>query len=1183
MKIFTALSFCVLLVIGVQAQSQQYIQLAKDHLTKEAATLGLKADDVQELRFLSATSSSHNEVTHLYFIQQFRGVDIYNAIYNASVKDGKVILAGNRLKADIAGKIGRSAKKLSPGQAVSKALSERGVALRSAPRQVSVEGGKYTFSKEAIAVNDFIADLVYIADETGTYNLTWLVEFELQTGHDLWNIAIDAGSGKVSKSWSLTAHCNFNNDFLAADRDDCSGEELSITTAAPVAGDGASYNVVKFPNESPKHEAREVIVDPADIDASPFGWHDTDGVDGGDLTNLQGNNVHAYSDRDNNNTPDGGQPDGGAELVFDFAFDEELEPVDYQHASTTNMFYAVNFMHDFGHHYGFDEESGNFQLINYTGASGADDYVVARNQASAGLPTPSLNNASFGTPADGGNGRMQMFEWESGANQLLTVNEPASVAGKYTTTTTSDDWGGAITDVPITGEVVIVNDGTGQGTLGCNSLVNGDDITGKIAMIDRGVCEFGLKGLNAQNEGAIAVIICNHEEQNINMGAGAVGAGVTIPMVMISRSDCDKIRVFAGQGLTVSFVNEATPEGPVRLDAGFDNGIIAHEFGHGISNRLTGGKDRAGCLTNYDTNDDGTADQGEQMGEGWSDFFTLVTTVKPGDKGEMRRGIGTYADSQEPDGNGIRHYPYSTDMSINPLTYDDIVFESLPHGIGTVWCSMIWDLYWALSDEYGWDPDIFNGIGGNNLAIQLVMDGMKMQPCNPGFIDARNAILEADSAMTGGDNGQTIWEVFARRGLGWSARQGVESLMNDGKEAFDLPPFLIKEVVFKKESSQNVDPGGEYTVTLTVTNYTEETVTNVLITDAFPENTSFVDGSISQDFEVNEDIITITVGEVAAGETVEINYNLLTSDDNFSDRVIYDDMETDEVFNKWDLILDDGSVLWTIQDIFVNSGSQAWFFENQAAITDASLINIQPITIDASNPVLRFYHNYETEAFFDAGILMASTDGGDTYYPIGADKFFRNTYSGKVGYSLYALVNQRAFYGSSNGWIASYVDLSDFIGEDVIFRFRFASDDNLGDLGWGIDDFEVLDAKYYNTTACLTSDQTEEICRTASERGTFINFNTSTSTEDIAGETLNISVYPNPNRGKFNIQLSAIQGQEVNLTLTTLEGTTVWNQKLNLTSGNHVIPVQTQNLPGGFYVLQMEGSTDRLVRKVMIH
>ncbi len=78
-----------------------------------------------------------------------------------------------------------------------------------------------------------------------------------------------------------------------------------------------------------------------------------------------------------------------------------------------------------------------------------------------------------------------------------------------------------------------VDDGTAGDSLGCNALVNGADIAGKIALVYRGACEFGMKALNAQNAGAIAVVIINNVPGVIPMGGGAVGADVTIPVVMI--------------------------------------------------------------------------------------------------------------------------------------------------------------------------------------------------------------------------------------------------------------------------------------------------------------------------------------------------------------------------------------------------------------------------------------------------------------------------------------------------------------------------------------------------------------------------------------------------------------------------------------------------------------------------
>ena len=54
---------------------------------------------------------------------------------------------------------------------------------------------------------------------------------------------------------------------------------------------------------------------------------------------------------------------------------------------------------------------------------------------------------------------------------------------------------------------------------------------------------------------------------------------------------------------------------------------------------------------------------------------------------------------------------------------------------------MLWDLTWAFIDEYGFDPDLTNGNGGNNKVMQLVIDGLKLAPCNAGFVEMRDAIL----------------------------------------------------------------------------------------------------------------------------------------------------------------------------------------------------------------------------------------------------------------------------------------------------------------------------------------------------------------------------------------------------------------------------------------------------------
>lgn len=228
------------------------------------------------------------------------------------------------------------------------------------------------------------------------------------------------------------------------------------------------------------------------------------------------------------------------------------------------------------------------------------------------------------------------------------------------------------------------------------------------------------------------------------------------------------------------------PEATVR-DGDLDSGVIAHEYGHGVSNRLTGGPATTGCLSTTTTQ--------EQMGEGWSDFLAYTMTMRAEDAlglGATPRGIGTYV-LYQPDrrSQGIRQSAYTTDMTINYATYDVIKDSSVaaPHGVGWVWASMLWEVYWGLVAEHGFNPDLDApwSAGGNNLAAQLVIDGMKFQPCRPGFVDGRDAILAADRALTDGANQCTIWRGFAKRGLGLSASQGSSASKTDGAEAFDLP------------------------------------------------------------------------------------------------------------------------------------------------------------------------------------------------------------------------------------------------------------------------------------------------------------------------------------------------------------------------------------------------------------
>lgn len=326
-------------------------------------------------------------------------------------------------------------------------------------------------------------------------------------------------------------------------------------------------------------------------------------------------------------------------------------------------------------------------------------------------------------------------------------------------------------------EIIQVLDGGPNPYDACDFIINGNQLPGKIAMIDEGNCQDSYKALQVQNFGAVAVLFCQQgNSYPDSIPFGNYGASIYIPLIKVSNADCQKIRLQLPS--MAQFINRV----PQLTDGSFDAGVVCHEYGHGISNRLTGGPGNVACLNNA-----------EQMGEGWSDFFGLIMTLKPGDHAYMNRGMGVYSSGHNTNGVGVRPFPYHVDLKVNPADYSqvsDIINISQPHGIGYIWCSMLWDLVWAMSNHFGIDTDIYNSNSnkGNNIVNKLVIEALKLQPCSPGFVDARNAILKADTLLYSAKHAQIIWNVFARRGLGWSANQGSSNNRLDGTAAYNLPP-----------------------------------------------------------------------------------------------------------------------------------------------------------------------------------------------------------------------------------------------------------------------------------------------------------------------------------------------------------------------------------------------------------
>ncbi|KZW03081.1 putative extracellular elastinolytic metallo proteinase precursor [Exidia glandulosa HHB12029] len=206
---------------------------------------------------------------------------------------------------------------------------------------------------------------------------------------------------------------------------------------------------------------------------------------------------------------------------------------------------------------------------------------------------------------------------------------------------------------------------------------------------------------------------------------------------------------------------------PFERDGAVENDIIAHENTHGLSNRLTGGG-TGRCLQ--------TTEAGG-MGEGWSDAFAEWSEHK--DATIPDYGVGTYVFNTTL---GLRTHLYSTDTTVNPLTYADIQVRNEVHAIGEIWANLLHNVYAALLGVHGFIGDAKTNPDSTDaqaVFLHLFIDALALQPCNPTFLTARLAWIQADANRFGGANFCTLWNAFASKGLGVNAANHVNN--------FDVP------------------------------------------------------------------------------------------------------------------------------------------------------------------------------------------------------------------------------------------------------------------------------------------------------------------------------------------------------------------------------------------------------------
>ncbi|WP_051878406.1 T9SS-dependent M36 family metallopeptidase [Chryseobacterium sp. FH1] len=767
------------LFANLNAQSNE--RLIKDFIKNDISARGIENAEFKILNEDKSASLKSDIVN----VQQYHGnTPIYHSLAKAIIREGKVISFNNNfLKKSlnvIDDRIGKS-------EALSHALrhlnvsknlhivDEKGEEMINLPDD-KVASVRFYYAKE----NSLIPAQLMVINQTAE-KLHYLVLVSLT-------------DGEILESQNMLIECSFdehafseetetpNNHLLSHIYNQESNSKVQKTNQTKAVTD-ASYNVFPFPIEAPTFGSRSIVNNPWDLSASPEGWHSNGNTT---FNYTRGNNVFAYVDNNATNSI-GFYPTSSTtgSFTFDFPYQEGTTISAYYNksSSVTNLFYANNLIHDIFYKFGFTEVNRNFQSNNFGKGGVGNDAVFAEAFDGSGY-----NNANFNPGFEMTSGavqapRMQMYLWNNGIGlkQRLFYNDaeyasrPPVFTGQLSYSTTGV--GRLLMETGVTGDVAIPALNSNTNIADACTALTANSLSGKIALVTYTGCSLDTKVRNAKNAGAVGVIIHRTITNAGDVGINVPAPDINIPSIILGTAESTFLRDEIANGKTINVTLKDLGVG--YKNSSLDNGVVIHEYGHGISNRLTGVG--YSCLSNL-----------EQMGEGWSDFFAYMLTNTPEDSSSTARGIGTYSSNQTTTGTGIRTYKYSTNMSVNPLTYKNTnTTGGQPHAVGQIWATMLWDLHWKMAEKYGYNSDVTaDPNSGSAKTLQLVMDGLKLQPCSPSFVSGRDAILQAD-ALNGGNDNCLIWNVFARRGLGQSASAGAANNITDQVEAFDVPEGCI--------------------------------------------------------------------------------------------------------------------------------------------------------------------------------------------------------------------------------------------------------------------------------------------------------------------------------------------------------------------------------------------------------
>ncbi|MDO6445189.1 rhombosortase-dependent M36 family metallopeptidase [Colwellia sp. 1_MG-2023] len=1091
--------------LGAIAAEQQLAVAADFYLNKLIGQSSVKNSVVQT--FLANQHDTGRGAKIAKYKQEVAGIEVFNREFNVMMDPQFNLVASSGYLADSASQHVSSVIKDLPNafgdssNAVNAAFAEMGGDAKTIKLVKQETIGSYEkFTADNLAngkqlIGSPRAKKVFFELKG---NLIPAHYVELKTGNvdtveaDYYSYIVSAKTGEILFKKNLTSHAeDFNYRVYAEEGgrpwDSPHGNNI------PQA-EGAEYNA---------YLSAEYLMAPmVSLSSGPISTGDAWLAD--DATTTQGNNVSAYVDAI---APDGlTNGDYTAETTSDFTFDysydkEQAEySLDNRKAAIVNLFYLNNYLHDDYYDHGFDEASGNAQNDNYGRGGEEGDALRAEVQDNSGF-----DNANMSTPADGSSPRMQMYLWETtqavnGVDFGVTVSSHPELGVLDIIQFAS--FGPDVFEV--SGDLVRIEDGTDPIRDGCEAAVNGAEIAGKIAIIDRGACNFTQKVKNAQDVGAIAVLIANNTDDGTPAPMGGADDTVTIPSMGINFSEGAAFYELLDANETVSismFKNDLTRTFKAST---WDNGIVAHEWGHYISNRLVG---NSSGLSNF---------QGRAMGEGWGDFHALLLLSEEKDTAVLgnENYDGAYSSTSyvAPFTSGIRRAPYSTNMEINPLSFRHIesgmgadvglpgTNVASPHAAGEVWAATLWDAFVALAND-----DSHSFVEAKNLMKDYLVAGYKMTPMAPTYTEARDAILAAAYANDVADY-KLILAAFAKRGMGIGAiSPDRSSVDNTGVvESFetDLSVFNVTSHSLNLDYEGMMtgycsldgilDKGETGTASFTVRNTGSKALSGVTgvievvsghdvtfandgvvtfgdvaildsatsapieftLNDAgtgddlelkvtFPD---LEDGALANDYNLGM-IVNIDFEEIEFTNSTQVNsFDTLATLHDFTETVMVGGAFAKDTFgvNWWDAGQTDGMI-----------ASSAHAFESDVAYQTRTI----NIGFDGEFTI-QWWHLYNLEADWDGAAVEISVNGGDwvDVTEMGG-QFLGDGYTNTLlDYTTSALADRNVFSGINYGWeTLSFGETLN--GNQVQLRFRQSTDGAFippafsgFNAGWYIDD-----------------------------------------------------------------------------------------------------------------------------------